>query len=430
MSFAIGVAVLVVGLLVSIALHELGHLVPAKRFGVKVPAYYVGFGPRLWSTTRGETEYGLKAVPLGGYVRLAGMYPPSADAPTRRDGRLTLAEEARRDTLADLGPGEEGRAFHALTVPRKLVVMAGGPVMNLVVAFVLLTVMVVGLGSPFATATISRIVPCTTTTGACEEGDPPSPGAAAGLQEGDRVLSWGGVEVAGWTDITALIRAGGVAPVDVVVEREGRTETVVVTPVLLERPVVDDAGQPVLDGTGAQLTQVVPYVGIAPEFELRPAPVTTVPGIMATATRQMFQVILTLPVELWRLAETLVTGAERDGALIGLVGAGRIAGEITSVPSEQYGVAERAYDMLGLLVSLNIALFAFNVIPLPPLDGGHIAGALVEGTRKGWARVRGLPTPRPVDLARLLPLTYGVVIVLVGMGLLLAWADIVRPVAF
>lgn len=431
MSYAIGVAILVVGLLVSIALHEVGHLVPAKRFGVKVPVYAVGFGRTLWSTVRGGTEYAVKALPLGGYVRLAGMYPPSVGSPSRRpDGRLTMVEDARQETLADLGPGEEHRAFYALTVPRKLVVMAGGPLMNLLIAAVLLVVMQVGLGAPTPSATVQTVLPCVTTTGTCEDGDPASPAAVAGFQPGDRIIRWGGAEVRSWSDVTAEIRASGTAGVDVVVERDGRTTTLVVVPVEVERVLTDEAGRPLTDDDGNQVTQVLPYVGIQPRFELQPASLGEVPGIMWYATTQTFGVILQLPQEMWRLAESLVTGGERDGELIGLLGAGRIAGEIASVPSEQYGLAERTYDMLGLLVSLNIALFAFNVIPLPPLDGGHVAGALVEGTRKGWARLRGMPVPRPVDMARVLPLTYGVVVALVGMGLLLAWADIVRPVAF
>src|SRR5690606_12935391 len=136
-SFVVGVLVLVVGLIVSIALHEVGHLVPAKRFGVRVSQYMVGFGPTMWSWRRGETEYGVKAVPLGGFVRMTGMYPPArAGAPARRraDGRATIVEEARQYSLSEVEPGQEHRTFYALSVPKKLVVMLGGPVMNLVIA--------------------------------------------------------------------------------------------------------------------------------------------------------------------------------------------------------------------------------------------------------------------------------------------------------
>lgn len=427
MSFAIGVIIFVIGLLVSIALHEVGHLVPAKLFGVKVPGYFVGFGRTLWSTRRGDTEYGVKLLPLGGYVRLAGMYPPAAGAPERRaNGQLTLAEEARRDTRADLAPGEEHRAFSALSVPRKLVVMAGGPLMNLLIAAVLLTVMLVGIGTSFATSTLAVVQPCLSSA-ECTAADPASPAATAGFQPGDRVLTWGGTEVAAWTDISTLIRDGGTAPVDVVVSRAGQEVALTVVPVELERPVYDANGKAVLQD-GVPVTEALPYVGISPASELRRQSITAVPPLLVDVTAQTFGVILHLPQQLWGVAQSLVTGEERDASVIGIVGVGRFAGEITSVESDKYGIAARAVDLMGLLVSLNIALFAFNVIPLPPLDGGHIAGALVEGARRGWARVRGMTAPRPVDMARLLPLTYGVVAVLVGMGVLLALADIVRPV--
>ncbi len=115
MSFALGIVVLILGILVSIGLHEIGHMVPAKRFGVKVPEYSIGFGPTLWSVTRGETTYFVKAIPLGGYVRLAGMLPPAKAEPARdANGNLTWAEEARQDARRDLGPGEDHLAFSAL----------------------------------------------------------------------------------------------------------------------------------------------------------------------------------------------------------------------------------------------------------------------------------------------------------------------------
>src|SRR5699024_6200962 len=186
MSFLVGVLVLVVGLVVSIALHEVGHLLPAKRFGVRVSEYFVGFGPTVWSRRRGETDYGVKAVPLGGFVRMVGMYPPArADRPTRRrgDGRATLVEEAREYSLSEVRPGEEHRSFYALSVPKKLVVMLGGPVMNLLIAVVLIAVTLVGLGVPVYTSTLGNVQDCLSADATeCTATDPTAPGAAAGLQ--------------------------------------------------------------------------------------------------------------------------------------------------------------------------------------------------------------------------------------------------------
>lgn len=128
MLYVAGVVIIAVGIALSIALHEIGHLVPAKRFGVRVPQYMVGFGPTIWSRHKGETEYGVKAIPLGGYIRMIGMFPPkSGDAPgtirTSSTGRFTqLADEARAQSFEEVRPGDEDRLFYKLSVDRKSVV--------------------------------------------------------------------------------------------------------------------------------------------------------------------------------------------------------------------------------------------------------------------------------------------------------------------
>jgi membrane-associated protease RseP (regulator of RpoE activity) len=229
--------------------------------------------------------------------------------------------------------------------------------------------------------------------------------------------------------VTARIRAGGLTPTDVVVRRDGEEVALTVRPVEIARPVVDEAGSPVLEN-GVRVTELVPYVGIGPAVELEPEPLSAVPPVLWDVTTRTLALIPSLPVLLWDVGESLVTGAEREGGVLGPVGVGRVAGEIASTPSGGFGVEARVFDMLSLLASLNVALFAFNLIPLPPLDGGHVAGALLEGVRRGIARLAGRRMPGPVDMARVLPLTYAVVAVLIGMGVLLAVADIVRPVAF
>ena len=433
MSFLIGVLVLVVGLIVSIALHEIGHLVPAKRFGVKVSEYFVGFGPTLWSRRRGETDYGIKAVPLGGFVRMVGMYPPAragTPARRRRDGRATLVEEAREYALAEVRPGEEHRTFYALSVPKKLVVILGGPVMILLSAVVLLAVLLVGFGTPAYTTTLSNVQECLPADPAateCAADDPAGPGAVAGLRPGDTVLSWGGTPVESWDEVRAAIADGGAGPAAVVIERDGSREQLTVTPAMTERPVVAD-GEVVTGADGEPVTRAQPFVGIGPTAALVRQPVTAVPGRVAEAVVATGEVVLTLPQRLVDISRAAFGTEERDGSVVGLVGVGRWAGEIASIEAEQYGTVERTADMLGLLASLNLALFVFNLIPLLPLDGGHIAGALWEGLRRRVARWRGRGDPGPVDVARLLPLTYVVLVAMVGMSLLLAYADIVRPV--
>ncbi len=433
MSFAVGVLVLVAGLLVSIALHEVGHLVPAKRFGVKVSQYFVGFGPTLWSRRRGETEYGLKAVPLGGYVRMVGMYPPARAGSTARPGRggrPTLVEEARQYSLAEVAPGEEHRTFYALSVPRKLVVMLGGPVMNLLIAVVLIGVVMVGFGVPAYTATLGSVQECLAADPAateCRDTDPAAPGAVAGLRPGDTVLTWDGRPVDDWDDVRAAIAAAGTRPATVVVDRDGQEHTLTVTAATVERPVVVD-GEVVTGEDGEPVTEPQPFVGIGPLAALEPQPLGAVPGRVGVALGATVDVVLTLPQRIVDVAQAAFGQEDRDPGVVGLVGVGRFAGEIASIDSDRYGVAERTADMLGLLASLNLALFVFNLVPLLPLDGGHIAGALWEGLRRRVAVWRHRPDPGPVDVARLLPVTYVVVIVMVGMSLLLAYADIVRPV--
>ncbi|MPV39112.1 M50 family metallopeptidase [Georgenia subflava] len=433
MDFVIGVLILAVGLLLSIALHEIGHLVPAKRFGVKVPQYMVGFGKTLFSRTVNGTEYGVKALPLGGYVRMVGMYPPARGvARRRRDGRATVVEEARAAALEEIGPGEEHRAFYRLSVPKKLVVMLGGPTMNLLIAAVLLGALAVGLGVGQYTTTLGVVQQCVPDDPAqteCAASDPAAPGAAAGLQAGDQVLLWGGTEVTAWQDIATVIADGGTGPTEVTVLRDGEEVAVTVTPEAAERPVVDDAGEVVLDGDGEPVTEMRPYVGIGPTFELVRQPVTEVPGLVWGTFTATVEIVVTLPQRLVDIAQAAFGTEEREPGVVGLVGVGRFAGEIASLEGEGYGLPERSADMLSLLVSLNMALFVFNLIPLLPLDGGHIAGALWEGARRRIALWSERPDPGPVDTARLLPATYVVVALLLGMSVLLAYADIVNPLS-
>ncbi|ACQ80749.1 peptidase M50 [Beutenbergia cavernae DSM 12333] len=437
--FWLGVLVLVIGLLISIALHEVGHLLPAKRFGVKVSQYMVGFGKTLWSTRRGDTEYGFKAIPLGGYVRMVGMYPPAravseagpGAAPTRKKFFSSVMEDARAEALSEVQPGEERRTFWALSVPKKLVVMFGGPFVNLVIAFVLLAVALMGIGLPQLTSTVGTVSQCVLPYDAdreCASADPVAPATAAGLEPGDQVLSWGGTPVEDWADLQAAIRAGGAEPVDVEVSRGGEDLTVTVTPTMTDRPVVDAEGFVETDEAGNVVTAPAPFVGVAPEAALVRQPISAVPAVFGDALGQTFGIILTLPQRLVSIASSTFGGQERDPNVIGLIGVGRIAGEAAATDTD-FGFAGNALLMLQILASLNLALFAFNMIPLLPLDGGHIAGALWEGARRRIARWRERPDPGPVDTVRLLPLTYVVFVVLIGMSLLLAIADIVDPIS-
>jgi membrane-associated protease RseP (regulator of RpoE activity) len=457
LAYVLGVLVVAVGVALSIALHEIGHLVPAKKFGVKVTQYMVGFGPTLWSRRKGETEYGVKWIPLGGYIRMIGMFPPKPGedphfvraTSTSRVGLLVdqavearahrrsgLAEQARQQSLEEIQPGDEDRVFYRLSVPRKVVVMMGGPFMNLVIAAVLLTVIVTGFGTAQLTTRLSSVSQCVLPASAsadqqCSASDQAAPAAQAGLRPGDRLVSLDGQDLTSWEQVRDSIRAH---PGDTltlgVIGSGGERRTVQVTPVVADRAMTDDSGKVLTDASGRPRTERVGFLGVSPSTELRPQPVSEVPGVLWTGLTRTAGVVVRIPQKMVGITQAAFGSGPRDpNGPVSVVGVGRFPGEVASAEAApSYGNRERAADLLSLVASLNLALFVFNLIPLLPLDGGHVAGALWEGLRRATARVRRRPDPGPVDVARLLPVAYAMSSVLVVMSVLLIYADIVKPV--
>ena len=442
--YTLGVLFFVVAILVSIGLHELGHMIPAKRFGGKVTQYFIGFGPTVWSRQVGETEYGLKAIPLGGYVKIVGMLPPGGDhlaepagldehgEPVHRVRKSNtglfaqLVSDARSAEWERIGPQDADRLFYKLAWWKKVVVMAGGPTVNLLIAFVLFSGVFATYGNPadprilpVVDGVSQCVVPIEEDGRACTPADPLSPAARAGLQPGDRIVGFNGTQVTGWEQLQGLIRGNddGAARIEVV--RDGERLELRTNTTVQARPA---------SGTDETLTQVG-FLGITPTFGgLRTGgPVYTL-GEMGRMTVDTVTAIATLPQEVWGVARAIV-GLEERGldSPVSIVGGGRIAGETAStdlVPS-----TDKVAFLVMLVAGFNLFIGMFNFLPLLPLDGGHIAGALWEAVRRGIARLRRRPDPGYVDVAKLLPVAYVMGVTLLVMGVVLIVGDIVVPIS-
>jgi membrane-associated protease RseP (regulator of RpoE activity) len=408
MMFGIGIALFALAILVSVALHECGHMWVARATGMKVRRYFVGFGPTLWSTRRpnalGETEYGVKAVPLGGFCDIAGM---------------TSVEE--------LNPGEEPYAMYKQKTWKRVAVLFAGPAMNFVIGLVILYGIAIGWGLPSLqppAAVIGEtacVAPQIARSGENPFGPCPNPGpgpaALAGLQPGDTVVRVGDTPVATFEEMATAIR-GLTGPVPVVYERAGQTHSTVVDVTRTQRFTSADAAEPATVGA-------IGVSAAAPPGPTQYNPLSAVPATVAFTgdlAVELGKSLAKIPTKVGALAHSITNPSqERDPETpISVVGASIIGGDTVE--------AGLWVAFWFFLAQLNFVLGAVNLIPLLPFDGGHIAIAMYEKLRNMVRSARGLVAAAPVNYLKLMPATYVVLFVVVGYMLLTVTADVVNPI--
>jgi membrane-associated protease RseP (regulator of RpoE activity) len=435
--YTIGVLIFAFGLLASIALHEIGHMVPAKKFGVKVTQYMVGFGPTLWSRKRGDTEYGLKAIPVGGYIRMIGMVPPRADGTVSRWPRrmATAIEDFRQMSRSEVEAGDEPRQFYRLTPGKKMIVMLGGPCMNLLIFLVLFVALITTLGTPHQqeTTKVGAVLKCVVPANSPEASATTCPADAAptpaikALKIGDEFVSIDGTKITNWSQLSSLIQPAAGRDLTVVVRRDGALKTLHITPTR-NLNYVDDAHKTLA---------TVGFIGFQPAVReyFQAVPVSGVPKQIGKELKLGVDALGRYPQKIKSLWDTVFEGKQRDpNGAVGVVGIGRISGDYAR--SDLLSMQDKVFVLINLLAGVNLLLFFFNLLPLLPLDGGHVAGALVESAKRGRARLRARRQPegaasRPqifVDTAQMLPVMYAVASVLIVLTLLTLYADIVKPI--
>lgn len=418
-----GIVFILLGIGFSIGWHELGHLIPAKLFGIKVPKYMVGFGPTIFSRTKGETEYGLKAIPLGGYITMIGMYLPKGK---RKDPKGYFADSVRaaREAHSEfVTPADKNRMFYQLPVFKRIVIMFGGPFMNLFLGVALTLGTLMGIGTYVRSAEIQDVSICVPSSFTekvdCAAGDVVGPAKAAGLRAGDLVTAVDGKAISNWDEINAYaIEHTGT--LNLQVQRGGQSLSIPITPVLVTRPVVQ--------ADGSQVSKQVPFFGVVLKPTRQAQSLSTAVGFAGSAIGSTFQMIATLPVQIYKMLSNTISGGERDAnGPISLIGIGQVAGEVAA--NQQATLLDKLSSGLMMLASLNFALFAFNMIPLLPLDGGHIAGGIYEAIKRGLWRLFRKGDPGPADTALLMPLTYAVTVLLIALSLVLILVDLVNPLS-
>ena len=393
---ALGVLAFVVALLLSVMLHEFGHFIFAKKFGMKVTEFFLGFGYKIWSFTKGETEFGIKAIPAGGYCRIIGM---------------SIHEEMSEE--------EAPRAFVKASTPRRLIVLAAGSISHFILGFVLLFVIFFGIGVSTSLPIIDQVLPCintSATSNVCPAGSTPSPAKSAGLMPGDHIISVNGAKVTEWSKDVQVIRNSAGKTIHLVIDRAGQRISLDVNP-----------AQVTIEGKSFGMLGIISKIGLQREGIITSIHDTWSLGSNFFSTS--IKSLISLPGKVPALFRQTFLGAKRDAnGLVGVVGVAQASAATASDHALSFG--DKLETFLLIIASLNIFIGIFNLLPLLPLDGGHMAVAVIDGYRRWRARRRALPEPAPIDLEKLMPITAVVFIFLVALSLMLLAADIFNPVHF
>jgi membrane-associated protease RseP (regulator of RpoE activity) len=395
LAFIVGVVIFVLALLISVMLHEFGHFLTAKKFGMRVTQFFVGFGTTLWSMVRGETEYGIKALPFGGFVKITGM-----------------------TSMEEVDVADEPRSFRNQPGWQRIIVLAAGSFMHFVLALFLLFVLAIGVGLSTASNVVSAVTSCVPASNTTLNSNNPcqgnglakSPAALAGLRPNDKIVSLAGTPVNSFGQLQNVLKseAPGV-PLPLVVVRDGRRVPLTVS-------------------LAAIPNRAVPYLGVESAVQYARqnpwAAVTFAGSQFADTITSSVSAIGKLPAAIPDLfAKNRAKTAAGD--VSSAYGVGQLTGDVVEA---SIAWQAKVSLVLYLIASLNIFVGLFNLLPLLPLDGGHLAVVIFERIRAWFARLRGRPDPGLVDIQKLVPVSLLVFAVLVGVSTLLIAADIFNPV--
>lgn len=388
-----GILIFVAAILIVVMIHESGHFFVAKAFDFKATKYFIGFGPTIWSTTRGETEYGIKALPLGGFVKIVGMNP-----------------------YEDVPPEDESRAYSNKPIWQRALVIVAGSATHFVVAFVILVVTTMTIGFPTGEASNTLGLVETRIEGTT------SPASEAGFEPGDQIVGIGGTKTDSWDDIRSFIREHPNETVTFTVQRDGETievETTLATALVSREgelieysppgsPLAADpeAGEEIVGFLGVQPEPLYDTKGFFPALADSGVRTWEVTKLSVQGIGDMFTMVF--GGELW---DALRGEGERqaDEGPLGIVGASRIASQSVE--------AGRVLDLIALIVGFTVFVGLMNLLPLPPLDGGHLAVL-------AWEKVTG----KAVDMRKLIPIAAAVISFFVILFVAVLYLDLARPI--